>query len=175
MHEHVITAVGQDRPGLVDQLTGCLLDAGCNVADSRMVNLRGQFAIIMLAEVPDHALDKVEPALQAVGEKTGLKVSVTTQQQPSHSPRRAGMPFTLKAYAMDQPGLVHRITHLLHQKQVNIEELQTKLEAGSYTGTPLFTLTMRITVPADQPVKQLRNDLEELCDSLNCDFDLEGE
>lgn len=174
MHEYVVTAVGQDRPGLVDRLTGCLLDVGCNVADSRMVNLRGQFALILLAEVPEHALNKVENALQEVGSETGLKVSLATQQG-SRSPQRAGLPFMLKAYAMDQPGLVHRITHLLHQKQVNIEELQTKLEAGSYTGTPLFTLTMRITVPADQQVKELRNSLEELCDSLNCDFDLDGE
>ncbi len=174
MHEYVVTAVGNDRPGLVDRVTGCLLDIGCNVADSRMINLRGQFAMILLAEVPEHASAKVDSALQQAGKDSGLKITVSTKQGEVDG-LRAGLPFTVKAYAMDQPGLVHRITHLLHQRSINIEELQTKLEPGSYTGTPLFTLTMRITVPADQQVKQLRAELEHLCDSLNCDFDLDGD
>ena len=49
MSAWVITAVGPDRPGLVQTLTSALLEASGNVADSRMINLRGQFALILLA------------------------------------------------------------------------------------------------------------------------------
>ena len=48
MRELVITAVGSDRPGLVGRLTAPLYEVSANVADSRMVNLRGQFALLLL-------------------------------------------------------------------------------------------------------------------------------
>ena len=38
-----------DRPGIVGELTAHLHTAGCNILDSRMVNLRGEFAMIKAA------------------------------------------------------------------------------------------------------------------------------
>src|SRR5262249_6564839 len=49
-HELVVTAIGPDRPGLASEFAGHVLGAGANLADSRMVNLRGQFAILALVE-----------------------------------------------------------------------------------------------------------------------------
>lgn len=171
MQQVVITAVGPDRPGLVKALTGKLAEAGGNVADSRMVNLRGQFAVILLAQAPDAAVDRVCQAVQDAGREVGLAVSIA-RGTPA-APVRAGVPFHLRAYAMDQPGIVHRITHLLDQHGVNIEELATRLEAGSYTGTPLFTMDLTVTVPTDVKVNRLRRELETLCDALNCDVEME--
>jgi glycine cleavage system transcriptional repressor len=173
MKQLVITAVGPDRPGLVDEISGFLLEAGANLADSRMVNLRGQFALILLAEVADDAAaDKIEQTAHDAGEKIGLDVFV--QPDESHaSASKGGLAFHVSTYAMDQPGIVHRITHLLHERGVNIEELQTRLEPGSYTGTPQFSMELTMTVPQTLPVKQLRADLEALCESLNCDIDIE--
>jgi len=34
-------------------------------------------------------------------------------------------------------------------------------------------LELRMTVPAALPVRQLRAELQAVCDSLNCDLDLE--
>lgn len=172
MQEIVITAVGKDRAGLVDELTGFLLEAGANMADSRMVNLRGRFALIALIECNDEQAARIIEQGPAVGERIGLKVSVAPQGD-AKAGAGDGVPYRVKAYAMDQPGLVHRITHFLHQQGVNIEELQTRLAPGSYTGTPLFTLDLRMTIPTSVKPKQLRTQLEELCDSLNCDVDVE--
>jgi glycine cleavage system transcriptional repressor len=171
MNQIVITAVGPDRPGLVKALTGKLAEAGGNVADSRMVNLRGQFAVILLAQVPEAAVDRVCAAVQDAGKSVGLTVSIA--RGSAAAPPRPGIPFKLRAYAMDQPGIVHRITHLLDQHGVNIEELATRLEPGSYTGTPLFTMTLTMTVPPDVKVARLRSDLAALCDTLNCDVEID--
>src|SRR3954465_15143150 len=53
MAQWIVTAVGPDRPGIVGELTGHLHAAGANLLDSRMVNLRGQFALVLLMECPD--------------------------------------------------------------------------------------------------------------------------
>lgn len=171
MSQVILTAVGVDRPGLVDELTKFLLERGGNIADARMVNLRGQFAVLMLVEATDVSCDAIRKDIATEGAKIGLTISLS--DQPAGAKPLTGVPYRLRTYAMDQPGIVHRITHLLHRHRVNIEELQTRLEAGSYTGTPLFTMELRLTVPTDVPVKKLRDELGSLCDSLNCDADLE--
>jgi len=171
MRQIVISAVGPDRPGLVDQFSGELLERGANIADSRMVNLRGQFALIVLIEISDEQAEALLSQIAAAGEKIGLTVSATPLAGAAASAE--GLPYQLKVYAMDQPGIVHRVTHLLHGFGANVEDLQTHLEPAAHSGTPLFTMQMKMTVPPSVHVKKLRRELEDLCDSLNCDIDLQ--
>jgi glycine cleavage system transcriptional repressor len=170
--ELVICAVGPDRPGLVDELTGYLLEHGGNIADSRMVNLRGQFALVLLAEVPSPHEAEIRRGVADAGARIGLTVTVAPQH-PAPAAAVAGLRYQLKVGAMDQPGIVHRITHLLHSAGVNVEDLQTRLDAGPHSGAPLFNMELTMTVPPDVRLKQLRGELEALCDNLNCDYELQ--
>src|SRR5882672_6736371 len=145
MKELVITAVGPDRPGLVGELTGHLYEAKVNVADSRMVNLRGQFALVLLVLGTDAALATVREQLPGIAAKRGL--SLTFAEQLAGRERSPGLPFRLKTYAMDQPGIVHRVTELLRLREINIEELETRLGASPFAGTPLFTMQIAMSVP----------------------------
>lgn len=173
MAELVMTAIGPDRTGLVDELTGVIHDRQANIADSRMVNLHGQFAVILLLEVEEDCVEAMRRDMPGLGQEIGLSISIAPSC-PTVS-RGGGVPYRLRTYAMDQPGIVHRITHLLHEREINIEELQTNLQPGSVTGTPLFTMHLRMTVPTSVPLPILRRDLELLCDALNCDIDLDPE
>ncbi len=185
----IITAVGPDRPGLVDQISGRLLDAGANIADSRMINLAGQFALMMLARLPDEAapdgqgpegqtsdVQALVAQLAQAGTSLGLTISTVVVQARKDDPATGAgkaLELRLRVFGMDKPGIVHRISNWLHEHQVNIEEMQTHLQAGSYTGTPQFTMDLRMSVPESIQVSQLRTQLAQLCDSLNCDMDLE--
>ena len=171
MKQLVISAIGTDRPGLVDRLTEALAGYHANIADSRMVNLRGRFAIIMLAEVTDDRVDELRQRLPAVAESIGLTAFVADAD--SGDATIPGVPYRIRTYAMDQVGLVHQITHALSELNVNIEDLTTRLEHGPHTGTPLFSMEMVVTVPTDVPLKQMRQNLETLCAELNCDLDID--
>jgi glycine cleavage system regulatory protein len=50
------------------------------------------------------------------------------------------IPYRLTATAIDQPGLVHRLSHLLRAAEVNIESLETHLKPAPITGTPMFEM-----------------------------------
>jgi glycine cleavage system transcriptional repressor len=174
MKELVITAVGSDRPGLVGQLTAPLYEASANVADSRMVNLRGQFAVILLAEVPERGVEPLQAQLLSVAEQLGLTLTFCQHDaQEDKWPTTVGVPFRLRTYAMDQPGLVHRITELLHRHGVNVEELQTRSQPRPQTGAPLFSMDLLMTVPPSIPIRRLRNELQTLCEELNCDVEIQ--
>lgn len=171
MPQLIITAVGPDRPGLVGEITGHLHSAGGNILDSRMVNLRGQFALVLLMEAAEGVCLQVGRSIEAVGTRLGLRVQAIEQKQPQLAV--GGVPFKLKTYSQDQPGIVHRVTDLLQRHGVNIEELSTRQESAAFAGSPLFLMEMRLTVPASVKLRQLRGELESLCDSLNCDVDLD--
>jgi len=175
MEELVITAVGPDRPGLVGRLTAPLFEAAANVADSRMVNLRGQFAVILLAEVPTKNLESVQERLLLLAENLGLTITFRGHEaQEDKWPTTVGVPYRLRTYAMDQPGLVHRITDLLQRHNINVEELETRSLPRPETGAPLFSMELLMTVPAGVQIKLVRGELERLCDELNCDVEIQA-
>lgn len=172
--ELVVTAVGPDRPGIASDFTGHVHAAGGNLADTRMVNLRGQFAFIALVEGSIETLERVKSRLRESAPKIGLSLEFST---PPPKDARAkggdGVPFRLKTYSMDQPGIVHRITSYLREQEINVEELSTRLESAPFMGAPVFTMEVLMLVPKKVSMKALRTQLEELGDQLNCDVDLD--
>ena len=171
MPQLIITAIGPDRPGIVGQVTGHLHAAGANVLDSRMVNLRGQFAMILLVEAEPPALQHLRASLPALAEKIGLRLTLT-DGAPAAAPVK-GIPFKLKTYSLDQPGIIHKISDLLREQGVNIEELSARQESAPFAGDPLFLMEMRLTLPAGASIQNIRSKVQALCDTLNCDLDFE--
>ena len=168
--ELVVTAVGPDRPGIASDFTGHVHAAGANLADSRMLNLRGQFALIALVEGTPEALESLKSRLRESAKSVGLTFEFSAAPKAD---AHKGVPFRLKTYSMDQPGIVHKVTTFLREQGINIEELETSLESAPFMGTPVFTMELVMMVPSAANVKKLRRALEELGDTLNCDIDLD--
>jgi glycine cleavage system transcriptional repressor len=167
----VVTAVGPDRPGIASDVAGHVHAAGANLADSRMMNLRGHFALIALVEGSHEVLERLKGRLRDASSALGLTLEFSAA--PRAEGGLKGVPFRLKTYSMDQPGIVHKITSFLREQGINIEELETSLESAPFMGTPVFTMEIVMLVPSTTKVKELRRTLEELGDSLNCDVDLD--
>ena len=66
----VISALGEDRPGIVDELSELILDAGCNIEDSRATVLGGEFAVMLLVSGRWNAVAKLETGLPRAGESS---------------------------------------------------------------------------------------------------------
>ncbi len=171
MQQMIVNAIGPDQPGIVGKFTGFLHAGGANILDSRMVNLRGQFAMIVLFETEEQAAALLRQSLPAQAEQMGLRLTLVETAKPLvHA---AGIPFRLKTYSLDQPGILHRISEVLRSYGVNIEDLSAHQESAPFTGTTLFLMEMRLTVPAGVAIRELKGKLQSLCDSLNCDIDFE--
>jgi glycine cleavage system transcriptional repressor len=173
MQQVALSAIGPDHPGIVDALTAAISEAGGNIADSRMINLRGQFAVVILVEAEDERMEDLCRRVSEQAREIGLTVQASSPSPTPAGVPAEGVPYRIRTYAMDQAGLVHRITHILHRHQVNIEELSTSLHRGAYTGTPVFNMEMVVSIPLDVALKDLRRELEGLCADLNCDLDID--
>ncbi len=171
MPQHaVLTAVGADRPGLVESISRFLLERRANIEDSRMVNLRGQFAIMLLISAHGPQLEIIAEELEAFAKPLGLRgqvVPVGAAAAPA-----AALPYRLSASAMDQAGLVHRVSAVLTGAGVNIESLESRLTNAPITGAPLFEMDLILSIPQSVSIAQLRNALGQTCDAANIDWQL---
>ena len=175
MQSLLIAASGPDRTGLVHQLTETLGEYGANIADSRLVNLGGRFSIMMLVQAPGEQVKGLYEQLPQAASRIGLALDVHEVESVGSGERtpEPGAPYRIRTYAMDQPGIVRRISETLTRARVNIEELQTHLQHAAHSGAPLFTMDMIVTVPESCSLKDLRRQLQTLCDEMNCDLDIE--
>ena len=73
----VLTAIGPDRVGIVDDISGAVSGAGCNIEESKMAVLGGEFAVIMLVSGPAGSVEAMTRALPALGVKLGLQSDAT--------------------------------------------------------------------------------------------------
>jgi glycine cleavage system transcriptional repressor len=170
-HHAVLTAIGADRPGLVDEVTRFLLERDGNLEDSRMVNLHGQFAMMMLIAGPDDIVDRLRRGLDELERASRVRAEVHVADLQSAT-SAAAIPYRLNTWAMDHPGLVQSVAHLLGELGVNIESADTSLRPAPYTSAPLFEMELVVAVPADLHVADVREAIGRVCDELNIDWQL---
>ncbi len=163
----VVTAVGNDRPGIVNQLTKTVLEHDCNIEDSRMTILGGEFAIIMMLSGHWNAIAKIEDALPRLEESLGLTIICRRTEMRTAQPTM--LSYQVEALALDNPGIVHRLTKFFSSRNINIQDLNTSSYAAAHTGTPMFSLSMTINIPTTLSIAQLREQFLDFCDDLNLD------
>jgi len=168
----VISALGNDKPGIVNELSKTILDQGGNISESRMTVLGGEFAMMLLVTGSEDCIDNIISKLEQTGESLNLTL-IAKETQPQESKQKR-LPYQITVVSMDHPGIVHNISDFLSSRNLNIEEIETKTYPAAHTGTPMFSLEMIVSVPADSSVKQLRDEFIIFCDDLNLDASLES-
>lgn len=172
MQQHlVISAIGRDRPGLLKELSGAILDSGCNIEDSRMVLLGMEFTMLLLVSGSWSAVAKLEAMLPALRQRLTLAIFSKRTEPRSSNPKL--MPYTVEAISLDQPSIVHELAYFFASRSITIEEINTRRYPALHTGAPLFSISLIIHLPADLSIAVLREQFMELCDSLNLDAILE--
>jgi glycine cleavage system transcriptional repressor len=152
-----VTAVGADRPGIVAGVTEAFVEVGCNLEDSSMTILRGQFAMMLVVDAPPGvAASDIEAALDAPARALDLVVTVRPAADEAPDPPgdgtgdgtgddTDGRHWTVSVYGADHPGIVHGVASLLAGLGVNIVDLSTRV-VGDET-VPVYTMVLRVTLP----------------------------
>ena len=167
----VLTAVGKDHPGIVDRLSMAIVDCGCNILDSRMTVLGGEFAVLLLVAGKWNALAKLENALTGLKEELDLHIQSKRTELTKYSNKL--LTYRVEVVAIDHPGIVYKIASFFSAREINIRELVTNNYAAPHTGTQMFALDMTIDIPSEIRIANLREDFLEFCDDLNMDAILE--
>ena len=169
MARAVIATIGQDRPGLVNELSEVVLGESLNIEDSRMTVLGGEFAVLMSVSGSTGSLDALEAKLEALGTRSGFAFLFRRTTERA-SARVTGL--SVRVEAMDHPGIVHRVARFFSERGINIRELETETEPAAHTGTPVFSLRMEVEVPEAEDLKRLTAAFTEFCEVRALDGEL---
>jgi glycine cleavage system transcriptional repressor len=167
----VLSAVGADRPGIVNRLSRAILDSGCNIEDSRMAVLGEEFALIVMISGTWDAIAKIEAMIPRL--ESSLELMITVKRTAERAPAGGMIPYMVDVIAMDHPGIVHELAAFFSEHNVNIEEMSTGSYPAAHTGTPMFSLNLIISIPAQIPIARLRDQFMDFCDELNLDAVME--
>ena len=160
MPHFALSAVGADRPGIVAAVTGALVDSGCNLEDSSMSILRGQFAMMLVVAGPE-GLDAatLERALAGPAADLDLVVHVRAVDE-AVPPAPPGEPWSVAVYGADRPGIVHRFTSLLAGEGVNVVDLTTRVIGEA--DRPVYAMILEVALPPGLDGVELAGRLEAL-------------
>ncbi len=166
----VISALGADRAGIVDELSNVIYTHELNIEDSRMTVLGGEFAILLLVSGELSAIESLQAKSTDIEQALQMRllIKLTTESSPTDN----SIPYSVEVAAIDHPGIVNNISRFFSSRNINIVNLQTERYAAPHTGSPMFALHMTIGVSADTNIAQLREAFTEVCDELNLDAEL---
>lgn len=164
----VLTVIGPDRPGIVEQLAATVAAHGGNWERSRMAHLAGQFAGILHISLPEARIEELNSALAELG-KRGLRV---VSQSAKRGEKQAFQGLSLEVTGNDREGIVRDIARALAAREVNVEQLDTSHDSAPMTGAALFHARAVLRIPLQLDVSELRKTLEGIADDLMVDIAL---
>jgi glycine cleavage system transcriptional repressor len=170
-----VTAIGSDRPGIVAAVTAALVERGCNLEDTSMSILRGQFAMVLIVDAPAEvtAADLEADLVQATG-PLHLVVSVRPVDDDGGEEGGAAAArndaWTVVVYGADHPGIVYGVSSMLAGLGVNIVDLTTRVTGGD--DRPIYSMVMEVTLPAGLEPADLQWRLEQTAADLGVECNL---
>jgi glycine cleavage system transcriptional repressor len=168
-----LSAIGRDRPGIVADLAELIYECDCNLEDSSMTILGSEFAVLLLLSGEGA---EVESRLGTACKRLEWEKRLTVffrplEDDPGAHPRR-GSALECVVSGVDKAGIVARVARSLADHGVNITALQTQSRPEPESGTPIFTMRIRMVVPPALDRRALRARLEQVASELCVDLTL---
>jgi len=166
----VLTIMAKDQPGIIQTVSSVLQKHGGSWTQSSMSSLAGQFAGILLVSVPDENTVACQQELHGL-ESQGLRVISHISKQPIAAEETNV--YVLDLVGNDRHGIVHDITTVLSNRNVNVRDLETLVEAASMGGGELFRARAELVVPVSTDIGMLESEIEDLANDLMVDISFE--
>jgi glycine cleavage system transcriptional repressor len=161
----VITGTGQDRVGIVAELAEYLGKHGCNLMDSSMTKLRGEFAIILMVSLPGENYADFKSGLEAKQAELGLTITVR-ELNPDElvEAEKSDRFFLVRVYGADRTGIVARVAREIARLGLNVTDVQTKMIAQDKGD--VFVMLLEATAPESLTEHKVKSTLEPVSQEL---------
>lgn len=167
----IMTAFGKDRPGIVADIAEVIFEHQCNLEDSNMGRLADEFTLILLLSGQGENLgDKLARDCKRLEREKDIFVFIRPLEY--HHPRSEnGKIYTcVEVEGIDQTGIVYKVSKLLADNGVNIVTLKSKKKYSPNSGTAMYAMEIRATLPDTVTNDQLAEKMDVLGSELHVDI-----
>ena len=167
----IITFIGDDRPGLVEELAAVIADHQGNWLESQLSQLAGKFAGLIRVSLPGDRGDLLENALKELSAR-GLSVRVHTLSEAATSAsNERGIRLTIMG--PDRPGIVREISSALARQSINVIDMHSDVSSAPMSAEQLFTAHVEAEIPATSDLEALSDTLEQIANDMSVDVNME--
>ena len=169
----IMTAFGKDRPGIVADVTEILFEHGCNLEDTSMTLLAGEFTLILLftADSSD-AADPISRSCRRLEQEKGISAFLRPLEPQAPSETNGFFTRSLHVEGLDHAGIVYKISRFLSDKGINIVDLRSSVKASPESGTALYVMDIVVQIPEGAATASIEKGLSAVADDLNVDIAL---
>ncbi|NQX89832.1 MAG: hypothetical protein HRT77_14340 [Halioglobus sp.] len=167
---YIITFIADDRPGLVEQLSTAIKQHGGNWWESRLSQLGGKFAGLILVSLPTENSDALKHAL---GDLDPGCISVTVTAIAGRKQQTTDSHIRLSIIGPDRPGIVQEIARVLAGEYINVIELESSVSSAPMSAELIFSGRLLASVSKDTELVGLRETLDTIAEQMTLEIDLE--
>ncbi len=165
----ILFLTGEDRPGIVDDVSTFLFAKGANIEDSRMAVLGGCFSIMMLFSCSEEELNEISAGLSEL-KSLGLEASLHGAKAPELAYDPDASILKLSVTCMDHPGIVKEVVRILRRYEVNIRSMNTGTGSAPLSGAPMFSMMLEGVAPGEEEILLVKERLTALASEMNMDL-----
>lgn len=172
MNRVAFTFIGKDRPGIIAEVCRTLFETNCNIEDTTMTILEGEFAMILIATVPSRdAGKKMDRAFSRLRSRWGLncfskEIARGVVRGEKHPPGTQS--YVISVAGRDRTGIVYETSRLLAKYKLNITDLNSKILGGPKRS--IFTMILEVDIPKRFNIKRLEPSWRKLRKRLGLDI-----
>jgi glycine cleavage system transcriptional repressor len=155
----VISVMSKDRPGIIADITGVILNLGGDLADLTQSVLGGYFSMILIAEFdPEITAEDVFAGFSHIESDTKIESSikemdVALETENKNLPQET---YIVTAQAKNRKGLVKVMGDFFYERNINVLDLETTRDSDYYT------MIFQVDLSLIDSLKDLRNELRKL-------------
>lgn len=167
---YIVTYISDDRPGLVEALASAIDTNGGNWLESKLSQLGGRFAGLILVSCPNTTAQRLQGQLEAsLGSECTIGVAATGE---ANAPV-PGRDITLSVMGPDRQGIVKEVSSALAQRRINVVRLNSDVVSAPMSAELLFQAQIEARIPEGADIGQLGESLEEIANQMTLDIDWE--
>ena len=156
----IISANGQDKQGIVSEISSLINYHKANIETSRMIRLGDDFAMLILIDIDINKKIDLKKDLDKI---SNLKINITeTREQITEYKNK----LHLHINGADNEGIVYSFTNYLLELNINIEEVNTIIKNAPMSATPLFMMDLIIGSKSEINKQELNEKLNEISEKL---------
>ena len=168
---YIITFIGDDRPGLVEQLSSVIENNRGNWLESRLAQLGGKFTGLVLVSLPHENSESLRSDLESLA-SDGLSVRLTATGAPPAA--AGGRAITLTVLGPDRLGIVREISRALAARRINVVEMDSHVDSAPMSAEMMFRARIDAEIPEDTDLSDLHDTLDEIANHMTLDIELDA-
>jgi glycine cleavage system transcriptional repressor len=161
--ELAITVVGEDRPGIIADVTDILATLRLNLIEASTTLLRGYFTMTLVCS-GEASVRVTEASLRSLPGDRSLLAAV--REVSADATTESGTPYTLTVHGADRLAIVAAVTRAIAVAGGNITDLAMRLSGV------LYLLSAEVDLPSTVDEEALAEQLDTVAEDLHVEVSL---